>query len=97
MVNSNSTPKVRKSAAVSSFGRTAHPQADILDLPINIINERLNRAHATLDLLYSIAVDERGEDILETLCRDSLETAMHSAMQNIEEALKAANREVAHG
>ena len=87
MPASKSTPKVRApSAAVPAA-------ASLNDLPINIINDRLDRAHATLDLLYSIAIDERGEDILETLSTNTLQTAMHDAMRNIDEARDAANRE----
>ena len=85
MPKPNSTPKVRApSAAVPAAARS--------EAPINIINDRLDRAHATLDLLYSIAIDERGEDILESLCTDTLQTAMHDAMVNIRAALEAANR-----
>jgi hypothetical protein len=88
--------KNRTKPATAASVPAARPETSLDDLPINIINERLNRAHATLDLLYSMAVDDHGEIILETLCQGTLSTAMHSAMQNIEEALEAANREVAH-
>ncbi len=81
MAVSNSTPKVRtKSAAVS------------LDLPINVINERLSRAHATLDLMYTAMVNrDYRQEFLEQLCTDTLVESLHGAMTCIQEARDAAN------
>jgi hypothetical protein len=90
------TPKVRaKLAAVPSVpAADSKPSIGSDEHPINIINDRLDRAYATLDLLYSIMLDERGVHIVESLCTDTLQTVMHDAMQNVREAQEAANRKV---
>ena len=66
---------------------------DLDDLPINIINERLDGAHATLDLIYAIAISADSEQLLESLSLGTLTNAVQSALRQIEEAKEAANRQ----
>ena len=75
----------------------AKPETDINELPINVINERLDQAHATLDLIYTaVANSECRDEFLETLCQRTLVVSVHSAMLRIEEAIEAA-KGVSHG
>lgn len=99
MVKSDSTHSktARKSAAVpSAASAVPAPNVSIAsdDHPLNAINHRLNSAHATLDLLFTIGVDGDG---FETLCIGTLAAALHGAMMDIETAIEVVNREVAHG
>ncbi len=64
---------------------------DMNELPVNIINDRLGQAHATLDLIYTMTANyDCSEEHIETLCKNTLSEAIHSAMLRIEEALEAA-------
>jgi hypothetical protein len=62
-----------------------------------IIHDRLNQAHATLDLLFTLVTDhgtaggEAGKHI-EDLCPRTLEYSLHSAMLRIAEAQEAAGK-----
>lgn len=83
--------------------RSGSQPEDLNELPINVLNDRLNQAHATLDLIYTATiVRENGEAFLESLNGETLCTAMRSAMRRIEEAMAAADKwnarqEGAHG
>jgi hypothetical protein len=75
----------------------AKPEAQLNSLPVNVINERLDQAHATLDLIYTMVVQtDRRQEMIESLCERTLIIAMHSAMLRIQEA-KEANNGVNHG
>jgi hypothetical protein len=64
---------------------------------LDVICDRLGQAHATLDLLHTMAADpDRQQEMLEGLCEGTLNYAIHSAMLRIEEALEAA-KGVSHG
>lgn len=68
------------------------PAADIDQLcQFDIVADRLNQAHATLDLIYTLTTNNNcSEEHIETLCEGTLSDAIHSAMLRIEEALEAA-------
>jgi hypothetical protein len=81
-----------KLAAVPSVPAAASTGSD--EHPGNIINDRLSRACATLDLLFNAGpADGEGFD---SLCTGTLATALYGAMQDIELARELFNREVAH-
>jgi hypothetical protein len=71
---------------------TTEEAADLSKLPINVLNERLCEAHATLDLLYTMTAGADALEHIETLCKGTLSHALHGAMLRIEEALEAAER-----
>jgi hypothetical protein len=77
--------------ATAKKGAAAILERDILDLPVNIISDRLNRAHATLDLVYTaISLDrDQGEMFIEQLDVDTLDYALNTAMSMIKEAKDA--------
>lgn len=65
----------------------------------DVICDRLGQAHATLDLLYTMAADpdpERQQELIEGLCEGTLTYAIHGAMLRIKEAIEAA-KGVSHG
>jgi hypothetical protein len=95
MATRNRTPKVRKSAAVPSVpAADSKPSIGSDEHPSNVINDRLSRAHATLDLLFQTG-PANGEDY-DSLCTGTLATALYGAMQDIELVIELVNREVAH-
>jgi hypothetical protein len=71
---------------------------DLNALPVNVIHDRLNQAHATLDLIHTMTtVGGCADAHIETLCKNTLGDSIHSAMLRIEEAMEAAERLVSHG
>ena len=74
-------------------------QVDFNDLHVNVIHDRLNQAHATLDLIYAMTtIGGCRDEHIETLCKNTLGDSIHSAMLRIEEAMAAAERMVVtHG
>jgi hypothetical protein len=91
MSNVPTIKSAQRRISKGDFVRTAAEPRDLDDVPINIINERLDRAHATLDLIYTIAVSADSEELIESLCGHTLENALHSAMEQIREVKEAAN------
>jgi hypothetical protein len=63
---------------------------DLDKLPINVINHRLNEAHATVDLLYAVAAEHTGAPASLGLHQGTLAATLHSVMCRIEEAQEAA-------
>jgi hypothetical protein len=55
--------------------------------PVDIINDRLGEARATLDLIQSGLTDP---DFVDSLFNDTLAHAVHGVIQRIEEAMAAA-------
>ena len=80
MAKSKSKAKPPKAAA----------EPNINELSINVINDRLGEAHATLDLILTLTSIPDYET--ESLCDGTLNTAVHSAMLRIEEAKAAAEK-----
>jgi hypothetical protein len=64
-------------------------ELDLADEPINIIDERLGHARATLDLLLRFfnGCDRQALDLRD----DTLDFVLYGAMERIDEARKAAN------
>jgi hypothetical protein len=78
------------SAGQSVSGKTA-PSLTRNEQPINVINDRLDQAHATLDLLHTaLAERESAELFIETLNWQTLGTAIYSVMLRIREAQETA-------
>jgi hypothetical protein len=66
-------------------------EIDLNEVPINVINDRLDQAHATLDLLHTaMAERESAELFIETLNWQTLSTAIYSVMLRIREAQETA-------
>jgi len=70
------------------------PQPDDSDdLPVNVLNDNLSKAHAIADLLYSMVACAGDNDApLETLCTDTLAESLHCVLQRIREAQAAAGK-----
>jgi hypothetical protein len=79
-------------ARVASEGPPAQPE-DILERPINVLDDSLAQAHAVADLIFTWActIGDDG-DPNEPLCTGTLTTAMHSIMLRIAEAQQASAR-----
>jgi hypothetical protein len=71
--------------SIAVFGRTVAGQPP--ELPINVINDRLGQARATLDLIHTGLNDSEFAD---GLYNGTLAHAVHSAILRIEEAMEAA-------
>ena len=66
---------------------------DLLERPINVLNDRLAQAHAVVDLLYTLALGDTGSgEPIESLCHGTLIESLHGVMLRIEKAQQAAGR-----
>lgn len=64
-----------------------------VEAPINIVTDCLNRAHATLDLIYVMTIfSDQQELLLTTLDYKTLSYALSSAKRWIEQATEAAEK-----
>jgi hypothetical protein len=88
MVASNTTPKVCSKSATVPPAAAAAPT----DSPLDTINEKLAEAHATLDLLHTIATSMEANSLLSSLSAGTLIHALDSAMYCIGDARQAAER-----
>ncbi len=62
-------------------------------LPIDVIHDRLDQAHATLDLILTLVSNRAtAEEQVDMLCDDTLAAALYGAMSRIEEAKDAAEQ-----
>lgn len=72
----------------------ADPTPDAADLnkePINLINDSVATAHATLDVLLELTYADDAHERLESLGIASLSQVLHATMRRIEAAKEQAN------
>lgn len=78
---------------MSTVTRIKRPPEDLLERPINVLNDRLAQAHATVDLLYTLAIaDNNGREHIESLCKGTLIQSLHGIMLCIDEAIEATGK-----
>jgi hypothetical protein len=70
------------------------PEVDLNELPINVINDRLDQAHATLDLIYTMTINhDCSEEHIEALCKNTPSTARCCALRKPWKALRGCTHE----
>jgi hypothetical protein len=78
---------------MSNVTRIKRQPEDLLERPINVLDDRLAQAHAMVDLLYTLAsADNNGGEHIESLCTGTLIQSLHGVMLHIEEAQEATTR-----
>lgn len=83
------TDKVTPMRPAAAAGR---PGESGTEAPVDRIQESLRQAHATLDLIFTLAGDRScAAEHIESLRDGTLTEAVHGAMLRIEDALEAAD------